>query len=198
MGPTTVTFRAGDECEKVASCSAALTVVDATAPTLACPADLVVECNAPGGVAAGDPAIAAFLAGASAGDACDPDVSVAADAPAFFGLGATPVTFSARDAAGNRRACVASVQVRDTTAPTLTVSLDRPRPGPRPRRPEPHDVPASVTVADACDPAPSVTLRSGRPQRGRDRLYHVTYTATDRSGNTATTTATASFGRGRR
>jgi hypothetical protein len=207
MGPSTVTFTSRDECEKVASCSAALTVVDATAPTLACPPDLVVECNAFGGVAADDPALAAFLAGASAADACDSDVAVAADAPEFLGLGATPVTFTATDEAGNRRACVATVQVRDTTAPTLSVSLDPPRF--RPAGLALRPVAASVTVEDVCDPAPGLALTSvrgdldrgrgnGRSGRGRGRVYSVTYTAKDRSGNTATATATTSLGHERR
>jgi hypothetical protein len=207
LGPTTVTFTAADECDHATSCHAALTVVDATAPTLACPPDLVVECNAFGGVAADHPAIAAFLAAASAGDACDADVAVANDAPHFFGLGATPVTFTATDEAGNRRACVATVEVRDSTAPTLSVSLDPPRLWPPSHKL--RNVAASVRVWDACDPSPGIALTSagsefddgrgnGRSGHGRERVYTVTYTASDRSGNEATATAKTSVGHGRR
>jgi hypothetical protein len=105
-----------------------------------------------------DPAIAAFLAGASATDNCDPSVSIADDAPSVFGLGTTTVTFTAEDAAGNTQGCSANVIVADTTPPSLSVDLDPDSLWP-PNH-ELHTIQASIQVADVCDLSPQVRLFS--------------------------------------
>lgn len=216
LGETPVTVTAEDVCGQRSTCTATVAVVDTTPPAIVCPADVTLECNAPGGVDAVDPRVAAFLAGASATDVCDADTPIANDAPAFFGLGATAVTFRARDDSGNPGSCVAILTVADTTRPDLAVSVS-----PHSLWPPNHryvTVDAAVAVSDACDPAPtfrlsraisnepesgrgdadtsedvagadlgspdtSVELRAERSTRGGDRVYTLTYTASDAAGN---------------
>jgi hypothetical protein len=96
-----------------------LTFGDAVAPAITCPADATVECASPWGVGAEDAQLASFFSGVSATDACDETPSIGNDAPPVFGLGATAVTFTATDDAGNASSCQAAVQVRDTVAPAI-------------------------------------------------------------------------------
>ncbi|MDH4039011.1 MAG: hypothetical protein OEV86_16170, partial [Candidatus Krumholzibacteria bacterium] len=86
---------------------------------IACPGDIVVECSQHGGTPATNPAIAAFLGGATASGSCG-DLTVSNDAPAFFGLGVTNVQFTATDELGGSDVCTASVTIEDTTDPTIT------------------------------------------------------------------------------
>ena len=71
-------------------------------------------------MAAGDPQLAAFFAGASAVDACQGALAALNDAPAWFPLGATAVTFWATDICDNSASGSSSVTVEDTLAPTVT------------------------------------------------------------------------------
>jgi hypothetical protein len=98
---------------------------DTTAPEITCPADIEVEQTTPEGTPATDPAIVAFLAGASATDDLDPAPVITHDAPAVFPLGTTIVTFRATDAAGNHAECTASVTVSENAPPQLVVTLDK-------------------------------------------------------------------------
>lgn len=97
-----------------------VTVLDTTAPALICPAPITVECTATGGTPANDTSISAFLGGASATDVCDASLSVGNDAPPFFNLGTTAVLFSTSDDSFNSASCSAPVNVVDTTPPTIT------------------------------------------------------------------------------
>jgi parallel beta-helix repeat protein len=83
----------------------------ATPPVVTPPEDISVNAEGPAGNPATNAAIAAFLNGATAEDNYDGDVAVANDAPATFGIGATIVTFSATDAAGNLGTAEATVTV---------------------------------------------------------------------------------------
>ncbi len=138
-------------------------VVDTTPPVITCPNDITVECNSHcgthGGVPATDPAIVAFLAGASAADICDANPTVGPDSyPSCFEDGNTVVHFTATDADLNASHCTATVRVVDTTPPTITVSLDR-----TVLWPPNHKlatINATVTVADICDPDPTFQLIS--------------------------------------
>ncbi len=133
-------------------------VVDTTPPTIACPAPITVECSELGGTPATDPAIAAFLAGASATDICDASPALSNDAPAFFPHGITPVEFTATDDDLNSSHCTADVHVVDTTPPTIAVSLDRTALWPPNHKLS--AINATVTVSDICDPNPYFVLES--------------------------------------
>jgi FlgD Ig-like domain/HYR domain len=100
-------------------------VADTTPPLITCPGDITVEPATPDGTPATDPAIAAFLAGATASDDVDPAPGITHDAPAIFPVGTTTVTFRAMDATGNHAECSAAVTVVDATPPQITVVLDK-------------------------------------------------------------------------
>lgn len=159
---TTVTFTAEDACGNVGESSSTLTVIDTTAPVVSAPAPLVLECNSPGGVLATDPQVVAWLALASATDACSTP-TLSHDAPALFPFGCPPagtvtnVTFTAVDACGNAGQASSSVAVVDTTPPSVsaTVALDT-------LWPPNHalvDVGLAVVASDACSPdAPLISV----------------------------------------
>jgi len=121
---TTVTWTATDGCYNESEASSALTVVDTTPPALTVPPPLTVECSAPGGTPADDPAIQAWLEQASADDICG-SASVTDDAPAFFPGGCPPgipttVTWTATDECGNSTRESSTLTVVDTQPPVIT------------------------------------------------------------------------------
>ena len=122
-----------------------ITVEDTTDPVITCASDIEVECSELGGTPATDAAIVAFLAGASASDACDPDPSLSDNAPGFFSKGDTDVEFTATDDSNNSDSCVGTVTVIDTTAPTIECNA--------PATIVPPDAPISftATATDICD-----------------------------------------------
>ncbi len=81
-----------------------------------------------------------------------------ADASGFYPLGTTGVTFTATDVLGNKATCAASVQIRDTTPPSLTLTMNSTGLWPPNHRLVP--VHAAWQVSDACDPAAGVVLAS--------------------------------------
>ena len=175
-----------------------------------------MECTGNCGIQASDPALAGFFADVSATDNCA-GVTIGNDAPSFFGLGQTDVTFTATDSGGAQSSCTATVTVVDTIPPTINASLDQ-----YVLWPPNHKmvtINAAVAVTDICDPNASFVLtsitsnepdngtgdgdkpndiqgaaygtadtsfllRAERSGRGNGRIYTVTYTASDKSGNT--------------
>ena len=124
LGATLVTFSATDAAGNTGAADATVTVEDTTLPAVVAPLSITVEAE---GVltSATTAAIAAFLTSATAADVVDGDLTGAVNhnAPADFGLGATLVTFSATDAAGNTGAADATVTVEDTTLPAVVAPL---------------------------------------------------------------------------
>jgi hypothetical protein len=215
-GSTVVTLTVDDGISQDTDTVTVL-VQDTTPPDVTCPAPIEVECTGGLGIQADDPQLAPFFAGVSATDLCDSTVTITNDAPAFFPLGDTTVTFTATDDAGNSSSCSAVVTVVDTTPPEITVTLDKTRLWPPNHKLE--TISATVTVTDTCDPNPtfmltsitsneadnglgdgdtandiqgadfgdddtSFQLRKERSGKGNDRVYTITYTASDSSGNT--------------
>jgi hypothetical protein len=167
LGSTPVSFTATDDALNASSCLAHVAVVDTTPPAITCPAPAAVECTGGGGIAATDPQLAPFFAGASASDVCDGSVSLSNDAPAFLPLGVTPVTFTAADDSANATACASAVTVADTAAPQISVTLSADTLWPPNHRLVP--VTATVAVTDRCDPAVSfqlVSVASNEPDDG--------------------------------
>lgn len=160
---------------------------DTDAPVVACPADAVAECSVAGGVPAPDTQLASFFAGATATDACEATPSIGHDAPALFGLGPRPVTFTARDHAGNAASCVARVTVVDTRPPDLVcpAAASAECTGPQgiaASDPQLASFFSSASAADSCDAAP--TLANNAPATIPTGTAPVTFTATDAAGNT--------------
>ncbi len=125
LGRTAVTCQATDSSGKTGSATFYVSVEDRTPPVVAPPADIAVKATAP--VAATDPAIAAFLAGAGATDLVDTSPGLVVDAPATFELGFTTVTFTATDASGNIATATAKVEVGPN--PLQPQAIDRVPPG---------------------------------------------------------------------
>ena len=124
------TWTATDECGLTAQATQVLTVVDTTPPLLEVPAPLVLECTGDGGVSRDDPRVQAWLALATADDACSGPLDPANDAPDSFPLGCpepieVPVSFTAVDECGHAASAVSSVTVVDSTPPVVE-SIDLP------------------------------------------------------------------------
>jgi len=145
-----------------------VTIVDTTPPGIDCPADTTVECVSHMGTPKDDPQLADFFAGVSATDVCDAVVDIDNDAPAYFPLGSTVVTFIATDDHGNEDTCEATVDVVDTTPPEIAVELNRYSLWPPNHKLATISV-ESLFVADICDSNPTVvldTIYSDEPDNG--------------------------------
>ena len=124
---TTVTFSVTDSAENTGTATATVSVVDSTAPVVTPPVSIVVEATGPAGTPESDPAIIAFLAGATATDlvVVDQTLLFTHNGPAMYPLGVTTtVTFSVTDSAENTGTATATVSVVDSTAPVVTAPVD--------------------------------------------------------------------------
>ncbi|MBA2475230.1 MAG: HYR domain-containing protein [Actinobacteria bacterium] len=111
LGSTRVTCTSTDSRGNVGTATFAVAVVDTTAPQLNAPGPVTVAGASASGSPATDAAIASFLAAARATDLVTARPAISTDAPANFPVGATTVTFTAIDAAGNRTSARAVVTV---------------------------------------------------------------------------------------
>jgi len=180
IGPTTVTFTATDSYGNVVSDTGTVTVLDTTPPVIAAHGDVTAEATSPTGapVTYVAPEWTDLVDGGGTAD-CAP-------APGeTFPLGATPVTCSASDHAGNDAVPVTfTVHVGDTTPPVIAAHGDVTAEATSPTgavvtyvAPEWTDLVDGGGTAD-CAPAPGETFPLGATP--------VTCTATDSSGNGAT------------
>ena len=154
----TVTLTVTDDAAGTDTDTSSVAIADTVAPWISCPADISVECTGNCGVEASDPQLATFFASVTATDTCDPLPVITNDAPTFFNIGDTPVTFTATDYCGNSTSCLATVTVVDTTPPEIEVTLT-----PERLWPPNHklvDIVATVSVTDVCDPNKSFVLTS--------------------------------------
>jgi cysteine-rich repeat protein len=108
LGATSVKLTVTDDGGASASCTAVVTVVDATSPVLTPPA-VTAECTGTQGatVDLGRPHVT---------DACDGTPAVVSNAPAVFPIGTTIVTWSATDAYGNRATATQEVTITEGAA----------------------------------------------------------------------------------
>ncbi|HYH98973.1 immunoglobulin-like domain-containing protein [Hyalangium sp.] len=177
-GNTTVTLTCRDRANHTASCTGVVTVVDQVAPTVTLNGLALVaqECNRTGVYQ--DP-------GATANDICEGPLSVVRTGtvnmgqPASYGL-----TYSATDASGNQGSASRTVNVVDTTRPTITVvgALNQTAecggtytdPG--------------ATANDTCASSVPVTT-SGSVNTTWPGTYNLIYSARDPSGNMGGTTS---------
>ncbi len=120
IGSTVVTFTGTDNAGNIGTATTTVTIADTTVPTVTAPAAVTLEGDAIGGATSANSTIAALLAGATGSDLVDSTVTITNDAPAVFPLGTTTVTFTGTDDAGNIGTATSTVNVTDTTAPTLT------------------------------------------------------------------------------
>ena len=116
LGANTVTLTANDGHGNTATCTAVVTVSDATAPTVVCQNIAVNLSGSTANITA-----AQLLNAASSSDNCG-TVNAASVLPNSFNctnLGANTVTLTANDGHGNTASCTAVVTVSDATAPTV-------------------------------------------------------------------------------
>ncbi len=174
FGSTLVTCTATDSASNSSSCSFTVTVLDTTAPVIACPADQSLECTSPAGAAA--------TYSASATDVCDmsPSVSCVPASGSTFRVGTTMVTCTATDSARNVSSCSFTVTVEDTTLPEIACPGDiqiacADASG--------ADVAFHVTASDECDGSIPVTCVPTSGSHFPPGETVVTCTADDAAGN---------------
>lgn len=182
LGTTEVTCGATDAAGNSSDASFSITVEDTTAPALTLPAeDVVAEATSPDG------ATVAYSATATDAVTAAPPVECEPASGSTFVLGDTLVTCTATDDAGNPSTPQSfTVVVQDTTEPNLTGHEDisgNEATGP-------GGAPVSFTVADGDDLVDGAVPTACLPASGS--LFElgtteVTCSATDKTGNTATT-----------
>ena len=114
-GTITRTYRATDACGNFAECTQTITIDDTTDPTIACPADIMVQCM--GDVPAPD------INSVTASDNCGSvTVTHVGDSPLVGGV--LTRTYRATDDCGNFVECTQTITVDDTTPPTIGCPAD--------------------------------------------------------------------------
>src|SRR3989449_2266007 len=172
LGTTVVTWTATDNGGNVAKAVQKITVADTTAPVLTAPQPVTVEAKSPDHnvVDLGLPSV---------NDAVGVE-SVTNDAPAYFPLGQTTVTWTARDASGNTATAKQMVTVQDTTAPVIHAPSDIAQ--------EATSATSNVVPLGNATVTDNGIIKSVTNNAPADFLLGkttVTWTATDGSGNTA-------------
>lgn len=176
LGSTTVTCSATDDAGNSTIGSFAITVVDTTAPALTVPASFSEEATGPGGAVVTYAATAIDLVDGSVAPVCVPTSG------STFALGATAVTCSATDAAGNTAFGSFVITVVDTTPPTLTLPPDQLLEATGPGGASATFVATATDVVDgAITPVCSATSGDAFPLG----TTIVSCTATDAAGNQA-------------
>jgi hypothetical protein len=186
VGTTMITYVANDGNGNTISCTFNITVTDMQTPTAVCQ-DITIDLDASGNATI----VAADVDGGST-DNCPADLTFEISEDDFncSNVGDNNVTLTVTDGNSNVSTCVATVSVRDVSAPVITTC------------------PANVTVNDCDDVVPSMTGQlvatdncglasvTQNPVAGTDfgqvngNSVIVTFTVTDVNGNTSTCTNT--------
>ncbi|HJU13382.1 MAG TPA: HYR domain-containing protein [Candidatus Nitrosotalea sp.] len=172
LGTTLVTWTAMNAGGNTAQAVQKITIVDTTAPTLTAPPNITIQATSANRTTVN-------LGLPSAYDAVGVE-SVTNDAPIYFPLGQTVVTWKAIDPSGNVATAKQTVTVQDTTPPTIKA---------------PADMTVNATgaltqvnigQAVANDDTGISSLTNDSPQQGFPLgTTTVTWTAVDAGGNTA-------------
>ncbi|MDT7041244.1 InlB B-repeat-containing protein [Candidatus Nitronereus thalassa] len=199
LGATVVTFSVTDTAGNTGTAQATLTIADQTSPVLTPPGALAVLSPDGNPVPNTEPAIQAFLTGATATDNVEGTLTnaITHDAPAQFPLGATVVTFSVTDTAGNTSTAQATVTVTvpDLIPPVITPPADSTVPAV-----DATGTPASATVIQTFLTSATATdnvegnltnaITHDAPAQFPLGATVVTFSVTDTAGNTGTAQAT--------
>ena len=175
VGLTTVTWMATDASSNYATAIQTVTITDKTKPVVTVSANIVAEATGPTGAKVS-------YSGASAVDLVDGSITPKCNAPSnsTFRLGSTIVICSATDKSGNTGTAKFSINVRDTTPPTVIA---------------PHDVTMETkgalttislgtpSVIDLVDPSPLVVNNALASFPVGKTI--IAWKATDAAGNTA-------------
>ncbi|MBL0018290.1 MAG: HYR domain-containing protein [Bacteroidetes bacterium] len=178
-GSTTNTFVATDASGNSTVCSFIVTVVDAQAPTVTCPANISVNT---------DPGLCSAVVSynATATDNC-PGVTVSINpaSGSTFATGTTTVNVVATDAAGNLANCSFTVTVVDNQLPVITCPASQTLCAVAGTTAG-VAIFGNATASDNC-PGVAVVQTAGLPSGSSFPVGNntVTFTATDASGNSA-------------
>ncbi|MFN8397615.1 MAG: HYR domain-containing protein, partial [Bacteroidia bacterium] len=112
VGTTTNSFVATDGHGNSTACSFNVTVVDAEAPAITCPANITTNNDA-------GQCSAAVSYSASATDNCSASVSYSVASGSSFAVGTSTVTATATDPSGNASTCSFTITVIDNEAPSV-------------------------------------------------------------------------------
>ena len=175
LGETTVTWTATDTSGNSASDTQLVTVVDTTAPSIDNPASIVIEAT---GLHDNVVDLGMIIT--------DDNVGVLAienDAPEFFPLGETIVTWTAKDNAGNMATVQQEVSLVDTTVPSIALPSDI----------KVEAVSSDSNIIEIGDAIGSDIVEIDEITNDAPELFPlgetiVTWTATDTSGNSASDT----------
>jgi Ca2+-binding RTX toxin-like protein len=175
LGETTVTWTATDSSGNFAIATQIVSVVDTTAPSITAPNTIQVE-------ATGIEGNLADVGTPTTSDSVE-IISVTNDAPDSFPLGETIVRWTATDSSGNFAIAIQKVSVVDTSAPSITA---------------PNAIQVEATGAEGnlvdigqasgFDFVEIISITNDAPDSFPLGETTVTWTATDSSGNFATTT----------
>lgn len=116
VGNTIVIWTVKDASGNIATSSQTITVNDVTLPTITAPAAVTVNLAATGCTA---PASAVVLGTPVTADNCSV-ASVTNNAPKFYPLGNTTVTWTVKDKSNNSATATQIVTIKDVTLPTIT------------------------------------------------------------------------------
>ncbi|UKJ06469.1 HYR domain-containing protein [Solitalea lacus] len=184
-GTTTVTWTVKDAAGNIQTCTQVVTVTDQTQPTITtCPQDITVAANSgcdATGVTLTPPVVIDNCTGTG-------NFTITNNAPATFPAGATTVTWTVKDAAGNIQTCTQVVTVTDQTQPTITTC--------------PQDITVAANsgcdatgvtltppvVTDNCTGAGNFTITNNAPATFPAGTTTVTWTVKDVAGNIQTCT----------
>jgi len=196
VGLYTLTYDVSDTVGNAAvQVTRSVSVQDSGAPVVTPSTNITVVATDANGTAASDPAIMAFLAGASAIDAVEgPVATITNDAPTQFPLGVTTVTFSATDSSSNTGQAQATVTVSDQTAPIVTApaNITVAATGPGGIAVTDPVLVAFLSGASATDnvDGPIVSIGINAPALLPVGVTTVTFSAIDAASNTGTAQAT--------
>jgi len=170
LGKTVVIWSAHDSSGNSANATQTITIIDTTAPTIETPIDIEIEATS------SDENIISLVA-PSAYDSVS-DVVITNDAPVYFSLGETVVTWTVTDEEANIASTSQKVTIVDTTAPELftpsDITIDAVS----------LETPVEVGQAVAIDLADSeITITNNAPFSYPLGETIVTWTAVDSFGN---------------
>gem|GEM_PF-635972 len=175
LGITMITWTAIDNGGNVAKAVQKITVTDTTHPVLTAPQPVTVEAKSPdhNSVDIGLPAV---------NDAVGVE-SVTNDAPPYFTIGQTTVTWKAIDTSGNAATATQIVTVQDTTKPVIHAPSDITQ-----EASSPTSNVVSLGNATVTDNGIIKSVTNDAPSVFPIGKTTVTWTATDGSGNSQTAT----------
>ncbi len=175
FGLTTITWVASDEAGNIATGMQQISVVDTIAPSIIPPSDIVIEAsNAQNNlVNLGKPQSTDLVSVASTTN----------DAPDVFPLGQTIVTWTVTDTSENTATAIQTVSIIDTTPPTIDVPKDI-----EIEATSSNENIASLVPPKSADAVSEVTITNNVPKYLPLGETTIMWTATDKEGNSASTT----------